>query len=486
MPSHLPQTLYCDDPSAIGDTLGAHVRRHRLFRGVSRLGLAISGGADSVALLHVFLPMCRSRGIDVTVLHADHGLRAESARDAAFVRSLASENGLPFLTDHLHLSAREPDGASVEMAARSARHAFFASCCRAAGLDAVATGHQADDVAETLLLRLTRGAGCAGLSALRPRTPAPPERIRAAGRPYAMLRPLLPFSGRALREWLTRNNLPWCEDASNQSCDIPRNRMRHLVLPQVEAAWGAPLRPSLCRSADILREEDALLDQLASRRLKAAQDVTGALDLHRLRRAPEALRRRALRLWLFEHGLPDACGYDTVCRLLDACATRQPAILQLNATHRAFAVDGRLRLDNGTPTPPAAVELAPAGCVTWGDLEIRSECARGVHSEALGVGRYPAVCSLSAERVDGKPLLVRSRQPGDRIAPTGFDGSKKLHDVFVDAKVPEADRDAIPVFVCRDEVVWVPGYRIARAYAVPSPDAPSLRLTARAQATHAT
>jgi tRNA(Ile)-lysidine synthase len=482
MSTPAPTGLYCDDADGIGDALKQHLRRHRLLRGVSRIGLAVSGGADSVALLHLLLPLCRARGIDATVLHADHGLRAESAREAAFVRSLAASKGLTCLAGELHLADRRPDGDSLEMAARSARHAFFATCCQQAGLDAVATGHQADDVAETLLLRLSRGSGGAGLSALRPRSPASPALAQAAGRPYDLLRPLLPVSGRALRDWLTRRALPWCDDASNQSCAIPRNRVRHLVLPQLEAAWGAPLRAGLCRSADILREDDALLDELAVRRLtRAVRD--GVLELTRLLRAPEALRRRMLRLWLYAQGLPEACGYDTVQRVLTACASKEPSSLQLNPTHRAIIRDGTLRADTGRGTVSADAELPAEGHVIWETFEIRSERALGVSSEAHGVGTCPAVCTVSAERVSGRPLLVRSRRAGDRIAPTGMAGSKKIHDLFIDAKVPEDRRDAIPVFACGDDIVWVPGYRIARAYAVPAPDAPSLRLTVRPRAT---
>jgi tRNA(Ile)-lysidine synthase len=362
------------------------------------------------------------------------------------------------------------------MSARAARQAFFARCCGTARLDAVATGHQADDVAETLVLRLARGAGGSGLAALRPRSPASPALARAAGRPFSFIRPLLPASGRALRAWLTRRGLTWCEDASYQSCDIPRNRVRNRLLPQLEAAWGESLRENLCRSADILREEDALLEALAARRLKTIGSG-GEIDIPRLRRQPEPLQRRILRQWLFAHGEDKAAGFESVARLLGLCFGGEAARLQLPGGSHAVACDGRLTLrSRGAETNPEATLSLP-GRTCWGGLEIIAEPHSGICSEAHGVGRYPAACSVDAAKLKGRVLTVRSRKPGDRLYPTGLDGSKKLLDVCVDAKVPEAQRDAIPVIACGEDVVWIPGYRVSRPFRVSAKDAPSLRIT---------
>ena len=458
--------------------MSQHLRRHRLLRGVSRLGLAVSGGADSVALFHLLVPLCRTEGVSVTVLHADHGLREESRGEAEFVGALAASHGVPCLAEELRLGERQASGNSLEMAARDARQAFFARCCGQAGLDAVATGHQADDVAETLLLRLARGAGCSGLAALRPRSSAAPALTRASGRPFSLIRPLLPVSARALRTWLRGRGLAWREDASNQSCEIPRNLVRNRLLPQLEAAWGTTFRANLCRSADILRAEDALLDQLAGRRLKALCS-DGALDLPRLTREPEALLRRMLRQWLFAHGLDEASGFESVSRLFDFCQEQDGAKLQLASGAVAVISCGQLSLN--APEAPALPEIAVPlqGITVWGGLEILSEPHQGVCSETHGIGTYPAVCAVAAASLAGKVLTVRPRQPGDRISPTGMSGSKKIQDVFVDAKIPEAQRDAIPVFACGAEVVWVPGYRVSRRFLVPAPDAPSLRITVR-------
>lgn len=472
------QPIYCDVPEAVGDAVMKHLGRHRLLRGVSRLGLAVSGGADSVALFHLLVPLCRAEGISVAVLHADHGLREESHAEAEFVCALAASHGVPCLTEELRLGERRADGNSLEMVARDARLSFFARCCDQAELDAVATGHQADDVAETVLLRLARGAGCAGLSALRPRSPASPALALAAGRPFSLIRPLLPVSARALRAWLTARGFAWCEDASNRSCEIPRNLVRHRLLPQLEAAWGGALRANLCRSADILRSEDALLDDLAERRMKSVCS-DGALDLRRLKRLPEALRRRVMRLWLFSQSAAEACGFESVSRLLDLCEEHDGARLQLPGGSGAIIDGHRLVLADRDPLPLAELPVSVPGRTQWGSLEILVESSRGIVAEARGIGRYPAACTIGADTLGAGALTVRPRRPGDRIHPTGMAGSKKLQDLFTDAKVPQASRDGIPVFVCGDEVVWVPGCRVSRRFRVPAPNAPSLRLTVR-------
>ena len=470
MPVPVTSTGTCSHPDRVAETVLRDVRRHNLLRGVERLGLAVSGGADSVALFHLLLPLCREAGVAATILHLNHGLRAESAEEARFVNGLALAASVPFVSENANLAARTSDGSSLEMAARAARLAFFGRCCAECGLDAIATGHQADDVAETVLLRLARGAGAAGLSGLRPVT-------RLSGS-LVLLRPLLSVSGSALRCWLTQRNLAWREDTTNRDSAIPRNFVRNTLLPQLERTWCPDLRERLCQSAEALREDDALLESLAR---QAGETVCpdGSLDVAPLRQQPLALQRRILRQWLFKRELAEAAGLASVLALLERCQSAGDWQHQLSGNMFAVCHSGQLRLVR--PDAPAPIEtiVTIPGTHRWGALEIVTERSRGVCASASGVGAYPAVCSLSAAALEGQPLRARSRLPGDRISPTGLSGSKKIQDLFVDAKIPEDRRDQIPLFVSGGEVVWVPGYRVARSFAVPSADAPSIRVTVR-------
>jgi tRNA(Ile)-lysidine synthase len=175
-----------DDANDLADTVQAVIERKGLLQGVKRLGVAVSGGADSVALLTILAPICKKNKIALFVLHLDHGLRSTSAQDAKWVKALAKKAGATCVAERREVTAHQTEAISVEMAARDVRQAFFAECRARFKLDAIATGHQADDVAETVLLRLMRGAGASGLA---------PLKDRARG----FIRPLLNISGGAIR-----------------------------------------------------------------------------------------------------------------------------------------------------------------------------------------------------------------------------------------------------------------------------------------------
>ena len=207
-----------------------------------RLGLAVSGGADSTALLVLLAGLQRALNFEAVVLHVDHGLRTDSADDAAFVRTLAARYKLPFYATRVHIVRRPRE--SIEMAARRERLAFFERMTQELALDAIATGHQADDVAETFLLRLARGSGPEGLAGLK--------RISHVGN-LTFIRPLLDLPSATLRAFLTARGLTWREDSTNTDTTIPRNNVRHVVIPWLRDHLDPHLTEHLCKSAAILR-----------------------------------------------------------------------------------------------------------------------------------------------------------------------------------------------------------------------------------------
>ena len=184
------------------------------------IGLAVSGGADSTALAVLMAMLQQEHGFRAVVLHVDHGLRPDSAADARFVKRLARELGLPFHGTRVQVVRAR--GESLEMAARRERLAFFARMVRRLKLDAIATGHHADDVAETFLMRLARGSSAAGLAGLK--------RISHVNG-ITFIRPLLDLRDAELRDFLRRRNIAWREDATNTDTSILRNKVRHVVLP---------------------------------------------------------------------------------------------------------------------------------------------------------------------------------------------------------------------------------------------------------------
>lgn len=461
----------------------ANVTAYALLAGITRLGIAVSGGSDSVVLLRRLLPLCRASGITAVVVHLDHGLRGAASRaDARFVARLSKRLGVRCRLETAHALKADArtavTGLSLEMAARQARQAFFRRVARDERLDAIATGHTADDVAETLLLRLARGSGASGLSGLRPRS-------TVAG--VTFVRPLLDQRHAALRAWLRRNRQTWREDASNRDQTIPRNRVRHTVLPWLERHWQPSLPAMLTQSAAILRDEDALLDRLTEQAWRKARRGA-ALALNRLAALPPALQRRVVRRWLLAAGHADAAGWLEIERLLSHLT--DPVAWQVTLPGKLLArgANGILSIGlpelqtTGGPDAGAAAVLAVPGHVTVAGIAVTARKARGIVRTRGATGHLPSTCTLDAAALRGRTLRVRTRRPGDRIRPLGLAGSKSIQDLFVDAKVPVAQRARLPLLLADDEIVWVPGYRVARAYAVAAPDAASVRVRMQAAA----
>ena len=261
------------------------IRRHDLCPPGSRLLIALSGGSDSVALTRILQDLEGNAGFSIAALaHFNHRLRPAAARDEQFCRDLAAARGLAIVVDAVDVqSYAASERLSVEDAARLARYTFLHRAAADLGADRIAVGQTRDDQAETLLLKLIRGAGPAGLGGIYPRK-------------GVVVRPLLEVSRAALREYLTQHGQTWVEDETNDDVMNPRNRIRHRVLPELEQAYGNATR-SIARAAGLLREEGQWLDELGRTRFEAlaAQTPTSCeLDAGALRREPPPVRRRIL------------------------------------------------------------------------------------------------------------------------------------------------------------------------------------------------
>lgn len=441
------------------------IRRGDLWTGADRVAVAVSGGADSVALvrlLHELAPKARWRLAGL--IHVHHGLRgAEADADAAFCAALAEQLGLPIDrsdVDTAGYAART--GASVEAAARAVRYAAFEAA--AARLDAtvVATAHTSDDQAETVLLRLLRGASARGVAAIR----------RRRGR-YA--RPLLECRRADLRAYLALCGQPFREDRSNADLSIPRNRLRRTLLPVVEAEWPGGVA-ALARFAELAADDERALQTLADEADARILSARGGVELKRetIAALPAAVARRVVRAAIEDAGgRPSARAVDEACRLARGGAGRR---LELSGL-RVEVAGGCLRLSaeaaNPAPPPfvytlpvPGAVQIRETGVV------ISASLVTGAVRPATG----PAAVVLQAQAL-ALPLTVRQRRPGDRFRPLGAPGSRKLHDLLIDRKIPRAERDGVPVVVDRDgRVIWVAGVEIAHDCRVTMPSGGMVKL----------
>lgn len=387
--------------------------------------VGVSGGADSVALVRAF----QTLEIPCTVAHMNHQLRgAESDTDEEFVRTLAGELGFPMVGKAVDVAAlARTTGQSVEMAARQARHEFFAEFDDAV----IALAHHADDQVETFMLRLARGAGTEGLSGM--------PFAQQIG-PIHLIRPLLHIPRTGILQWLEENDFTWREDASNADERFLRNKVRHTVLPMLANELNPNIRETILRTMDILREENEWMEKLE----------TGNLEFET--GTPLAAKRRTLRAWLFEQGAEEA-GFEAVEQILKRMDRGEGStVFELNEHQRVVVEYGTPRFEQ-QPFQPLET--------TW---QLTAEPGIGWQKDTSRPGELPAVASVSAERAGDRQLNVRAVQPGDRIAPFGMEGSRKLQDILTDQKIPQARRNRIPVVLCDQEIIWVPGYRIARGW----------------------
>lgn len=429
-----------------------HLEQQLIEAGIrdgSALLVAVSGGVDSVVLLHLLRRVASTRNLALQVAHLDHRIRAGSEADADFVRDLCRDWVLPCHTGRFDVPAlAAAQGVSLEMAARQARRAFLQSTAEQLGCERIVLAHHRDDQLETFLLRLVRGSGLSGLAAM--------EKLQG---PW--WRPLLEIGQKEILAYALEQKLRWVEDESNSDPVFLRNLMRHQVVPLLRA-----INPQLDNRLTVLtgqirQEEDFWQQQVAAVLPGLMQSSatglrlsrSGLLGLHpalRLRLLREALRlvRGDLQRIESDHLL-------AVDHLL--LAERSQAQLDLPGCWAARRYDS-LWLRSFPPEKVPAFELT---LPVPGELEL--PCGRvllAVLQDEQGE-ESARVAEFAYAELPGE-LRVRSGRSGDRFAPLGMDGHKQLKAFFIDEKVELEDRRRTPLLTCGDEIVWVVGMRRSR------------------------
>lgn len=415
-----------------------------MLAGGETVVVAVSGGPDSLALLHALLRLRGPLDLTLRVAHFDHRMRAGSERDASWVRRHAERLGLPVA---LGLARGDrPAGRSPEEWAREGRLAFLAETARGLGAR-VATGHTADDQAETVLMRLLAGAGLRGLGGIPP--------VRG---PF--VRPLIDVR-RADTEAVCRAlRLRPRRDPTNADPRFRRNAVRRDLLPLLAGRFNRRIVETLARMADVLRDEDAYLDDLAAKRraeIGAPGDARGErIPVGPFAELPPALQRRLIRL----------------AAPLDAEATERVRMLALSGTTGDAAdlpgpLNARLEygfLVLGGTAPSLAAPPQPAALDVPGVTDLPSWGFRvTAWLESTPPAAWPdgrRACVLDADRIR-LPLAVRPPRAGDRFRPLGMGRAKKLGDFFTDEKVSRGERPRTPVAVdAVGTVAWVAGHRV--------------------------
>lgn len=407
--------------------------------------VAVSGGADSVALLHVLMALAGELSLRLHVLHVDHGLRPDSDRDAEFVRRLAERLDVP--ADVVRVAV--PAGGSVEAAARAARYAALQAGARRVDAERIAVGHTADDQAETVLMRMLAGAGVRGLAGI------PPVRGR-------IVRPLLDVRRRDVVAMLQAAGLPWLEDPSNRDPKFLRNRIRHELLPLLSASYSADVVPALERIARLCRETLGAVERMAARELAGLATTAGdaivlpqaALAELPQQVAAEVLRQAAARLG--SRAPLRAWAHRGLARVLASPPPRRAFRLGGVTVETS---SGRIRLATAPARPLPARELTVPGRVELPEIGrvLEARIVEATESERPRVRqRVVFDAGLAPSR-----FTVRARRAGDRFAPFGG-GDRRLKSFLIDEKIPRWERSRVPLVEADDRIFWVAGVRRGR------------------------
>lgn len=407
----------------------------------------MSGGADSVCLLRVFHEIAPVFGLRLTVLHLNHGLRGDEANaDEEFVRCLAASLGLACVLDRAELRLMDQN---VEQAGRKARYEFFARVRDAERLDRIATGHTKSDQAETVLYRLLRGSGTAGLSGIRP--------VKEG----FVIRPLIEVERPDIEAWLRARGLTWREDATNQSANFVRNRIRHEVLPWLSRELNPAVTTVLARTAQVALDEEvywrAIVDE-AARKL-FIKDASGlVVEVDQLLAEPVAVVRRVLRRAI-ELVKGDTRGFDAahierILTLARSGTGSGRAILPGVDVFRSFEwlrigpIREGSRQDRDYEFPaevPGSYRLPGQNRrITLEKREMQPGLRRQGYTENGSQIDYAKI----HER-----LVVRNWQPGDHFARAGH-SDERVKQMFQHARIPIWERQGWPIMTSGDRIVW--------------------------------
>jgi tRNA(Ile)-lysidine synthase len=426
----------------------------------SRLLVAVSGGPDSVCLLHILTRLREALGIELHAAHLDHQLRgAESESDAQYVAGLTQSLGIPLTMERRQVRAyRARKGISLEEAAREVRYDFLAQTAKAVGAVEVAVGHTRDDNIETILMHLIRGSGLRGLQGLSPLSQCP-----GAASGLTIIRPLLEVSREETQDYCREHGLSPRLDSSNLSLSPLRNRIRLKLMPRLKD-YNPRIAEALLRTARLAADDTAFLEAAGEHAWKETARLKEGviiLDKERLLELTPALKRQVLRKTL---GKLSGSLKDIEARHIEAMmnALNKPAGRSLNLPDGlAMTIEyDRYLVGKGPLT------LAPPPLETELPLNIPGETRLpGWQVSASVTGPQPAedTDNLSAcfdLDKTGERLSVRKRRPGDRFQPLGMSQPKRLNRFMIDEKIPRRLRERVPVVCSPEQIVWVVGSRI--------------------------
>jgi len=443
------------------------INNYALLEQGDKILVAVSGGPDSVALLHLLLALQKKYDLTLILAHLEHGIRGEESKNqASFVHQLGERLGLNCIIHYTDVpQLQKISKGSLEETARVARYRFLQETAYTIQANKIALGHTANDQAETLLMRLLRGAGIDGLSAMRP----------TRGKNPALIRPLLNSFRREILAFLDDQNIAFCLDSTNLELSCLRNKIRLQLIPLLGKEYNPQILSTLHRTASILGEEKEWMAFEVKKNLQKCLFQINknclCLNLHTFSFFPLALQREVLRQAI-QHVRPSQYKIDftKVSQVLQWLKQNQPVgMMSLSPALHLRKQPGKLWIGEKKPdvqprTKTFSYQINIPGETQVPELNLRI-LTEIIEPSDLSKNVDPEKAYLDFDRLC-LPLYIRTRKTGDRFQPFGLQGTKKLKKFFIDAKIPREKRGEIPIISSEKEIVWVLGMRIADQFKV--------------------
>lgn len=454
----------------------------KVLRTVSKYGMvkkgdhvlmAVSGGADSMALLGCFRRIAPRFNLTLTAAHLNHGIRgAEGDADERFIQDYCSQLGIPYIAEAADIKCEATTTKqNLEDLARRVRYDFLRRTAAKIGAAKIAVGHNLDDQAETLLLRIMRGSGIQGFAAIYPIVDK------------TVIRPLLECSRSEILAFLTKENISFREDSSNLDLRYRRNRVRKELVPYLEKSFNPRLLQVLGREAEVFRELWQYLDTQSKNTFKSIRVPTKngiALDANGLHELHPAFQKLVLRQALKEcRGSLKGITLDHIRGVIGLCSSGKSGC-RLELPDGCVALrqfDKLCLLHNDLPqAPPFKYTLTiPGRCVvSQSHMEISADLGQFPETDCPS-GPPLSTAYIEAGLVPNE-LIVRSRVSGDRYGGTGH---KKVKKLLIDSRIPFPERSVLPMVATQDCVLWIPGFRPARSFRAQKGAQNCIILTAR-------
>ncbi|MGA1197783.1 MAG: tRNA lysidine(34) synthetase TilS [Candidatus Latescibacterota bacterium] len=412
--------------------------------------IAVSGGPDSICLLHVLHALRTDLPFDIHIAHLNHQLRPEAQTDADFVVQTANNLAVPITlgTANIRILAKK-EKRSIEDAARQARRRFLLETAHHVGATRIALGHTENDQAETILFRLLRGTSLTGLSGIRPKTD------------NLWIRPLLETTRTQVETFVAHHKISFVQDASNTDLRYARNKIRHQLIPHIKTHYTPQIASALTRLGTLAQDDDNLLQSLSENAFQKATLYSAnrkiILDVKQIFGYHISLRRRLLKKALFELGISEnAVTFVTMGRLLEGLNQNHTRI-QISADISAHHVNGLFIL--AKPTSPFQVPICLLGNTPFPIQNARILAKRQSATNTLQVKPNDAYSVFFDADQLPSSLYIRQVQAGDRFQPFGFSGTQKVNKLLVEHKIPHPLRSEVPVLVGDNQILWVLGLR---------------------------